>query len=311
MKIKIVIVAGGWSAEREVSIKSGMAVYNALDRKKYEVSIWDLSKDLDLLFKNKEEIDLVFPLLHGKFGEDGCIQGFLKMLKIPFVGSDILASAIAMNKKISKEIFKASGLDVPKGMLIKKDEKFSISHIIETIGSFTVVKPVSEGSSFGVSICRNKEELRDGITEAFKYDDEILVEEYIKGKEITAPVIGNNELEVLPLVEIVPKSRYKFFDFEAKYTPGATDEICPANIPPHIEKKSKECAKIAFKALGCKVWARVDMIIKDDRVYVLEVNTIPGMTENSLFPLSAKTAGISFSELLDKLIYLSLEKNRV
>ena len=306
-KIKLVIIAGGWSAEREISIKSGMAVYNALDKNKYDVSVCDISKDVDFLFKNKNKIDLVFPLLHGRLGEDGCIQGFLKILRIPFVGSDLLASAIAMNKKVSKEMFRASGLNVPKGISIKKGEDFSFSQIIDLLGLPVVVKPVSEGSSFGVSICQDEKELKEGISEAFRYDNEILVEEYIKGREITAPVIGNKELEVLPLVEIVPKPEYRFFDFNAKYTPGATDEICPANIPSYLEQKAKECAKIAFSTLGCKVWARVDMILKDDKVYVLEVNTIPGMTENSLFPLSAKAAGMSFSEFLDKLISLSLD----
>lgn len=306
-KIRVVVVAGGWSAEREISLKSGKAVYNALDREKYEVSFLDIKEEIQFLFKNREKIDIVFPLLHGRLGEDGSIQGFLNILGIPYVGSDILANAIAMNKKISKEIFEKNGLCVPKALYLKK-ESYSESSLkdINPFGFPVVVKPVSEGSSFGISLCSNTEELIKGVKKAFEYDEEILIEEYIDGIEITAPVIGVKELEVLPLIEIVPKETHKFFDFTAKYTPGATDEICPARIPAVLEKKAKEAAKIAFNAIGCKVWARVDMIIKSDRVYVLEVNTIPGMTENSLFPLSAKKAGISFSELLDKLISLSL-----
>ncbi|RLB12247.1 MAG: D-alanine--D-alanine ligase [Deltaproteobacteria bacterium] len=306
-KIKVAIIAGGYSAEREVSLKSGWAVYNALNREKYDPEIWDIGKDLDLIFRKRDNIDIAFPLLHGRLGEDGCIQGFLKILDIPFVGSDVLASAMAMNKKISKEIFKARGLCVPRDVLISKNREFSLSGIMLELGFPVVVKPVAEGSSFGISICHNEEELRKGIENAFEYDDEPLLEEYIKGREVTAPVIGNDELEVLPIVEIVPKPRYQFFDFEAKYTPGATDEICPADLPASLEEVVRRCARVAFRALGCKTWARVDMILNNNKAYILEVNTIPGMTENSLFPLSARKAGIDFSGLLDRLISISLK----
>lgn len=306
-KIKVAIIAGGWSAEKEISLRSGLSVYNALDKEKYEVEIWDISRDLEVVFKKRNDVDIAFPLLHGRPGEDGCIQGFLKILDIPFVGSDLLASSMAMNKKISKEIFKANGLNVPRGLSIEKDEDFSLSEIVDSFEFPVVVKPISEGSSFGVSICNNKNELKKGIKNAFRYDTEVMVEEYVKGREVTAPVMGYDKLNVLPLVEIVPGDKYRFFDFEAKYTPGATDEICPAKIPPSLAKEVRRYAKIAFRALGCRVWARVDMILKDNRPYVLEVNTIPGMTENSLFPLSARKAGIGFPELLDNLISMSLK----
>ncbi len=308
-RLKIAIVSGGWSTEREISLKSGRAVYNALSKEKYDPIFLDIRKDLQFLFENRAEIDIVFPLLHGRLGEDGSIQGFLNILGIPYVGSDILANAIAMNKKISKEIFKEKGLNVPEAICIKKNtySESSLQELI-TFGFPSVVKPVTEGSSFGISLCSDIEELKKGIKKAFEYDEEILIEKYIDGIEITAPIIGVDELEVLPLIEIVPKKEHKFFDFKAKYTPGATDEICPARIPTNLEQKAKEAAMVAFNAIGCNVWARVDMILKADIVYVLEVNTIPGMTENSLFPLSAKKAGIGFSELLDKLISLSIKK---
>ncbi len=304
-KIRVGIIAGGWSAEREVSLKSGYAVYKALDKDKYEVILWDIKEDLDVIVKKRSEVDVIFPLLHGKRGEDGAIQGFLNTLGVAFVGSDILASAISMNKKISKQLFQANGLDVAKGIYIEKEDILN-QHAIDELKFPVVVKPVSEGSSFGISICYKKEELEQALKEAFKYDNEALIEEYIEGKEITAPVIGYKKIDVLPLVEIVPKKGHKFFDFEAKYRSGETDEICPARISCEQEKKVKEVAKRAFNAIGCKIWARVDMILKEDKVYVLEVNTIPGMTENSLFPLSAKKAGMRFSELLDKLISLSI-----
>jgi len=303
-KIRVGIIAGGWSAEREVSLKSGRAVYEALNKNKYEVMLWDIKEDLDVIFKKRNEVDVIFPLLHGRRGEDGAIQGFLNTLGVAFVGSDILASAIAMNKKISKQLFQSNGLDVPKGVYLKKEEIDTIS--INELNFPVVVKPVSEGSSFGISICHKKDELKQALRKAFDYDNEVLIEEYIAGKEITAPVIGYKEIEVLPLIEIVPKKGHKFFDFEAKYKPGETDEICPARISSEQEKKVKEVAKKAFNSIGCKIWARVDMILKEDKVYVLEVNTIPGMTENSLFPLSARKAGMKFPELLDKLISLSI-----
>ncbi len=309
-KIRVAIIAGGWSAERDISLKSGMAVYNALDRDKhdkYEVLFLDISQDLNIIFEKRYAIDIAFPLLHGKFGEDGCIQGFLKILDIPFVGSDVLSSAIAMNKKISKGIFQTMGLKVPKGISVKKSQKFSLSDIIDKIGLPLVVKPVSEGSSFGISICDNKIELTKGLADAFSYEREVLIEEYIEGREITAPIIGNEKLEVLPLIEIIPEKGHKFFDFKAKYTPGATKEICPAELSSDLVNSIEKCAKIAFISLGCKVWARVDTILKNNDIYILEVNTIPGMTENSLFPLSAMKAGISFPELLDRLISLSLD----
>ena len=304
-RIRVGIIAGGWSSEREISLKSGKAVYEALDRRKYEPIFWDIKEDLELIFRERDRIDIAFPLLHGRIGEDGCIQGFLKILGIPFVGSDVTSCAISMNKKLTKQIFEANGLLVPRWISLKKGSPLSLKDLNFPL----VVKPVSEGSSFGVSICRDEEELRKGIENAFRYDQEIIIEEYIAGKEITAPVIGYKELEVLPLIEIVPKRGHEFFDFEAKYKEGGADEICPARISKEMEEKVKETAKTAFNAIGCSIWARIDMIVRDEKIYLLEVNTIPGMTENSLFPLSAKKAGMGFSDLLDRLISLSLEVN--
>jgi D-alanine-D-alanine ligase len=166
---------------------------------------------------------------------------------------------------------------------------------------------VSEGSSLGMSICHSREQLAEGIEKAFLYDREVMVERYIQGKEITCAVIGNNVLEALPLIEIVPNPEYAFFDYTAKYTPGATREICPAPISPSETRKLQACAIEAHRALRCRVWSRTDMILRDGEAYVLETNTIPGMTATSLVPLAAKTAGISLTQLLDRLIELSLE----
>ena len=308
-KIGIALLAGGWSGEREISIKSGEAVYRSLDKSKYNVTLYDPRDDLELLIKDREQIDLAIILLHGKFGEDGCIQGFLDLLNIPYMGSGVLPSAMAMNKKVAKNVYRNAGLNVIKDVIINTNKAFSVDEIMEIVGPLTVVKPVAEGSSLGVAICLNKEELIKGIELAFQYDKEVMVEQFIDGREVTCCVIGGKDLEALPLIEIVPNQGYDFFDYQAKYIPGATNEICPANLPEELSEKARYCAKEAHRALQCRVWSRTDMIIKDKEVYILETNTIPGMTENSLVPLSAKAAGMSLSQLLDRLIELSLDQN--
>jgi len=305
-KIEIALLAGGWSGEREVSIRSGDAVYKALDKDKYNVTRYDPRDDLEILIRTSKDIDLAFILLHGKYGEDGTIQGLLDLLGIPFVGSGVLPSALAFNKKMAKDIFKNVGLKVIKDEMLYKGKEFSVDHIMDNIGSSTVVKPVAEGSSLGVSICHTREELIEGIEKAFLYSQEIMVESFIQGREVTCGVIGDKELETLPIVEIVPEHGYKFFDYEAKYTPGATREICPAIIPISMKQRIEDCAKKAHNALKCRTWSRIDMIIKGEDVYILEVNTIPGMTDNSLVPLAARAAGIPLSKLLDRMIELSL-----
>jgi len=304
---KIALLAGGWSGEREVSLKSGRAVYSALDKGKYDVTMYDPRDDLQALVEAKKEIDLALILLHGRFGEDGRIQGLLDILKIPFMGSGVLSSAIAMNKNVAKEIYKGAGLRVAKDVILKREDDLSVEEISATLGHYTFVKPVAEGSSLGGSLCRGKEELVFGIKKAFQHDQEIMVEEYIAGREVTCCVLGNMALETLPLIEIVPESGHRFFDYKAKYTPGATKEICPARLSRDLAEGVEACAKRAHRALRCRVWSRSDMIIRDETIYLLETNTIPGMTENSLFPLAAKAAGISLSELLDKMIDLSLQ----
>ena len=307
-RIRIALLAGGWSGEREVSLKSGKAIYNALDKRKYDVFIYDPRVELHALMEAKEEIDLAFNLLHGKYGEDGCMQGLLDILGIPFLGSGVLSSSIAMNKKVAKDIYRNTGLRVAKEIVLRRGEEFSINEIIEILGSTSIVKPVGQGSSLGMSLCRNNKELVTGIEKAFEYDEEIIIEEYVDGREVTCCVIGNQELETLPLIEIIPGISSRFFDYKAKYTPGACREICPADLSQSIDESVRVCAKKAHRALMCSVWSRTDMIIRDEKVYVLETNTIPGMTEQSLVPLAAKTAGFSLSELVDKMIMFSLER---
>ncbi len=306
-RIKIALLSGGWSQEREVSLKSGETVCSALDKEKYLVTVYDPLKDLQALIRAKGEIDLAVILLHGRLGEDGCIQGMLEMLKIPYMGSGVLSSAMAMNKTIAKEAFRRAGLKVARDAVLKKGAHYLVQEIMERLGSQTIVKPVCEGSTLGTSLCSNKRELAAGIERAFEYDHEVMVEEYINGREVTCCILGNRELKALPIIEIAPDKSYSFFDYDAKYTSGATSEICPAPISSALGEKVRLCARTAHRALLCRAWSRTDMIIRNESIYVLETNTIPGMTANSLFPLAARTAGLSVSDLVDELIRLSLE----
>jgi D-alanine-D-alanine ligase len=306
-RIRIAVLAGGWSGEREVSLKSGKAVYDALNREKYRVTLYDPRDDLQVLIKDRPEIDLVFILLHGRFGEDGRIQGMLDVFQIPFVGSGVLASAMALNKRVAKDAFRKAGLTVAEDVILYRGERFSVDQVMERLGAPVVIKPGSEGSSLGITIAYDRQTIVDGIEKAFQYDVEVMLEAYVGGTEITCCILGNRVLEALPVVEIVPTDAYAFFDYTAKYTPGATREICPALIAPHLAEAAGECAKTAHRALGCRVWSRSDMIIRDETLYLLETNTIPGMTQTSLFPLAARAAGMSLSDLLDKMISLSLE----
>ena len=309
-KTKVVVLAGGWSEERDVSLESGKAVCDALDKNRYDVVMIDPSKDICRLVTDRENVDIVFSLLHGKYGEDGSMQGMLQILGVPFVGSGVLASALSFNKRLSKEVFRLRAFKVPNDIVLRREDVFYPDAITAYLGDTTIVKPVSEGSSIGVSLCRTEKELRDGIEKAFGFGDEVLVEEYIKGREISVCVIGNRNPEVFPVVEIVPDKKFPFFDYRAKYTKGETEDICPADIPEHIATKASNMAKDAHKALMCSVWSRTDIIVRDDDLYLLETNTIPGMTKTSLFPLAAQAYGLSFSELVDRLIKLSFEKDK-
>jgi len=310
-KINVAILSGGWSSEREVSLKSGKAVADALDREQFEVITIDPKYELQTLISLKDFIDIVFVLLHGKFGEDGRIQGFLDILGIPYVGSGVLASAMCMDKVVSKQLYSKLNLLTPEWLFVKNGETFDAKAIMSFIGAKVIIKPVCEGSSVGVFICDKESEVCEGINEVFALGEDVLIEEYIKGTEVTCCVLGNNYLETLPIVEIVPDKKFSFFSYEAKYTAGATNEICPARINPYLSDIINEMSKIVHSSFRCRAWSRSDFIIEGDNVYILETNTLPGMTENSLFPLAARTAGISFPKLVEKLISLSIKQQGV
>ena len=301
-KTRIAVLSGGSSKERTISLKSGKAVYDALDKSKYDVMSYDPLNDLKALWNSRNHVDLAFILLHGKYGEDGRIQGLLDLFHIPFVGSGVLSSAMAMNKRVAKDVYRNVGLCVPKDVVLRKTEPFSLDDIKKRLGTPVVVKPVCEGSSLGISIMESDSDILAGIEKALEFDSEILLEEYVAGREITCAVLGRHNLEALPLVEIVPEADHRFFDFDAKYRPGETTELCPAPISSDQAETAYGLAKKAHSALQCRDWSRTDMILSDEKFYLLETNTIPGMTETSLVPLAARGRGWDLSELLDRMI---------
>jgi D-alanine-D-alanine ligase len=306
-KINVALLSGGRSSERDVSLNGGNQVFEALDKARYNIHRYDPETDLTRLSQDAQKIDIALIILHGPFGEDGTIQGFLDLLDIPYQGSGVLGSALAMNKIISKEIFKHHGLPTPAAMAFCKKDRIDAAHCLETLGLPVVVKPGSGGSSIGMSLVKTHEDLQPALKKAFACDDVLLIESYLKGTELTVSVVGNDELTALPVVEIIPDKKYDFFEYDAKYTAGETREICPARISDQLAKKAQEFSMTAHRALFCRGYSRTDMICRENEIYVLETNTIPGMTRTSLLPLAAKTAGISFTELLDRLIELGLE----
>jgi D-alanine-D-alanine ligase len=305
-RIKVALLAGGKSGEREVSLCGAEEVYKALDASKYEVKRYDPATDMAQLAAEADNLDVAFILLHGVLGEDGAVQGFLDLLSLPYQGSGVLGSALAMDKDLAKTIYKNNSLPTPAWLMADPIDARS-NRLIEQLGLPLVIKPVRQGSSIGMSIAHNAAELADGIDKAFKYDKDVIIEQFVSGREITVGVIGNEELAALPLVEIIPGSEHPFFDYQAKYQTGASLEICPAQIEPQLAQTASDYAIKAHKSLKLRGYSRTDMIVNEQGIFLLETNTIPGMTPTSLLPQAAAVAGLSFSELLDKLLELALE----
>ncbi len=307
MKKIIALLAGGISSEREVSIKSGQQVYEALDKDKYDVRRYDPQTDLAALMADASQIDAALIILHGPYGEDGTVQGLLELLDIPYQGAGVLGSALAMNKLAAKRMYEKRDLPVPPYEVVARTAPTDPGQLVQRLGLPVVVKPVSAGSSIGMSIVRSLAELAPAMQKAFRHDGSVIVEAFIEGIEITGGVLGNDTPQALPLIEIIPGREHPFFDYAAKYTPGATREICPARIDAQATQKAQAYALSAHKALFCKGYSRTDMILRDRDIFVLETNTIPGMTPTSLFPQAAQAAGLSFSQLLDRLIELGIQ----
>lgn len=309
-KIKLALLSGGISSEREVSLNGGAQVYEALDKERYDIVRYDPATDLADLVNDAGTIDVALLILHGPYGEDGTVQGLLDLLGIPYQGAGVLGSSVAMNKLVSKRLYRQAGIPTPEFLSFSREEKVDLAFCVEQLGLPIVVKPVSAGSSVGMSIVKQAGDLGLALEKAFEQDTAVLLEAYVKGLELTCAVIGNKDLEALPVIEILPGEGHEFFDYDAKYVAGRTEEICPARIDDSVRKTVQALAVEAHKALFLRGYSRTDMILSENGVTVLETNTIPGMTKTSLLPQAAKAGGYSFTLLLDRLIELAMENSK-
>lgn len=303
--LRVALIAGGRSSEREVSLKGAQAVKKALEALGHRWEFFDPATDLLALMQRAKEFDCAFLVVHGPGGEDGTLQGFLDSIGLPYQGAGVLGSALAMHKGLAKQLYRLAGLKVPEGRSFTKEESFEKARdFAKSLGYPVVVKPATQGSSIGLTIVKQEKDLSEALEKAYAVDNEILIEEYLKGREITVGILDDKPL---PVVEIIPKSS-ETFDYTTKYTPGLAEEICPAPIGEELTKKAQNYGLIAHNCLKLRHYSRTDMIIKDQELYVLETNTIPGMTETSLLPLAAKVAGYTFESLIQKLLELALRK---
>lgn len=300
--MKVGVIMGGISSEREISFQSGKAVVENLDKNKYEVVEIAIDKKEDIVNKVKG-IDFALLALHGQFGEDGTVQAVLQTLGIPYSGCGPLSSAACMDKDMTKSLLKAACVKTAPWINIRKGEEIDYD-AIEKMGYPVVVKPTHGGSSVATFIIKDKKDIKHAVEEGYKWDKEVMIEKFIKGDEITCPMLGN---EMFPVIAIKPSKEYEFFDYTAKYADGGSEEVV-VNLDEKLNKVVKKMAFDTYKVLKCEVYARVDMIVTPEGIpYVLEVNTLPGMTPNSLFPKSAKGKGVTYSELLDLIIEGSLK----
>lgn len=330
LKPKVALLVGGTSPEREVSKMSGKGVLGALKSLQYPTIVIDpayglnqpkeeekffLEKDfsevsnrncIDAINSNLlNNVDIVFSALHGKWAEDGTIQSLLELRGLKYTGSKVLASALAMDKEMSKLIFRQEGVETPDWLTLNSmniEPKKIINYIKNQIGFPCIIKPNDQGSTVGLKLVKEESEVEEAVKVALQYSSRALVEKYIPGRELTVAILIN---EPLPVLEIVPKSG--LYDYKSKYTSGMSEYIVPAKISEEIEKKAQQQALKAFHSLGCEGYARVDFrLSNDDELYCLEVNTLPGMTPLSLVPKAAKAVGISFEELIKRIIQQAL-----
>lgn len=311
----IAVLMGGMSSEHEVSLNTGKNVVKHLDKQKYRIRTITISKNGGWIVNGKkigieqalEGIEVVFNALHGEYGEDGRIQGLLDCIGIPYTGSGVLASAVGMNKVISRNLFESRGLKIPQAAIVQ-DASQCLKQNLARLGKKLVIKPSCLGSSVGIKIIdsRDKKGLKQAISQAREKCNKVIIEEYIPGLEVTCGILDpgpddKNKILALPVTEIIPPNG-KFFDYKVKYD-GSTQEITPARINKKLSKTIQEQAIKAHRSLECRGYSRVDFILKNKKIpYVLEVNTLPGLTSESLLPKAAKEAGIEFSKLLDIII---------
>ena len=322
-KIIVGVLRGGPSSEYEISLLTGQNVLNHLAPDKYETRDILVSKDgvwhengfpssPDKIF---QKVDVIFNAMHGEYGEDGKVQQVLEAHSIPYTGSRIVPSAMAMQKTVSKDIFQKAGLKVPRGISVRKSKDLlkSAEEVRNNLFQPWLIKPASRGSSVGVNIAHNVPEIVGALNEAFMHDDEAIAEEYIKGREVTCGILDHfrkEEYYALPVIEIIPPIG-KMFDYENKYN-GRSREICPANLDLETSKEVKEAAILAHKALGMSHYSRSDFIISNEKgrsgIYILETNSLPGLTSESLVPKAAEAIGLSLPGLLDHLVSQALNR---
>jgi D-alanine-D-alanine ligase len=298
---KVAVLLGGTSAERDVSLRSGAAVLAALQKQGVDAHAFD-PKEQPLSALTAAGFDRVFIVLHGRGGEDGTMQGALQLMGLPYTGSRVLGSALAMDKIRCKWLFQAQGLPTAKFLVAQAGKQLNYQDILQQLAGKVMVKPANEGSSIGMSAASTAEELEQALALAFKYDTDVLVEQWIQGREFTVTVLNG---KALPVVEMrTPRS---FYDYEAKYQSNSTEYLCPAPLTVDQTAVLQQAAAAAFTAVGASGWGRVDAMLDElGNFYLLEVNTVPGMTEKSLVPMAAKAAGLTFEQLVLQILEQTL-----
>lgn len=309
-KCKVAVLAGGWSDEREISLASGRACQKALLEAGFDtVELLDVASPEFVPTISSGAYDVAFIAMHGPFGEDGCIQGLLEILHVPYTFSHVLASAMGTAKDIAKDIYRSVDIPTPQGIELEGDIELNqeqIDEMVEKLGLPMFIKPACNGSSYGVTRVTDSDQIPGAIKHAAPKGGLVLIEQCIEGTEITVPVLGNSDAEALPIVEIVTNAEY--YDLKVKYEPGELHHVIPARLPQDVYELAQEYAVRAHNALGCQGVSRSDFIVTESGVpYILETNTIPGMTETSLLPDSARHAGIEFPQLCRKIVELALE----
>jgi D-alanine-D-alanine ligase len=308
--VRIGVLMGGRSSERDISLKTGRAVYQALIRRGYDAVAIDITDRLPRDLED-QKVAIAFLSLHGPGGEDGAVQGFLETMGIPYTGSGIRASAVGMHKAATKMLLAAHGIPLPTGTVVRECDRPSLAKVLRQtkLRLPIVVKPVSQGSTIGVTIIRHSRQWKEALTLAHRYDPEAMVESYIPGHEATVSILGTaaEGPKVLPAIEIVASDG--FYDFAAKYQKGRTRYLCPAPLPPKVVHHISELARRTYEVLGCEGAARVDFrITPRGRPYVLEINTVPGMTETSLLPMAAAHVGIAYDDLVEQILQSALDR---
>ena len=292
---KIAVICGGPSSEREISLRSGKNVLGALKRLGYKnAELIDINKNIAQVLLEKK-IEVVYNAMHGRFGEDGCMQGLLEILEIPYTGCGVTASSVCMNKDYTKNVLRNFDIPLIKSVLVRKDEDYAEK--IKDLKFPLMLKPVSEGSSLGMFKVSDEKEMEECFKKSLEYNQDVLVEEYLDGKSLTVGVLENrNELFATEILEF--RTKTEWYDYEAKYTAGMTEFILPAQLSAEMTEKVKNIAVKAFKACGCRGVSRVDFLVSDNVPYVLEINTSPGMTDLSDLPAQSKAMGINYDNLV-------------